>query len=124
MPPYPGEIILRAEDVELNAGRRTVRLRVDNLGDRPIQVGSHTHFFEVNRFLRFDRPRAYGCRLNIAAGTALRFEPGEGREVELVELAGARRAYGMNGLVDGPLDENRGGALKRAADAGFSEPPR
>lgn len=121
---HPGEVILREGDVELNAGRRTVRLRVDNLGDRPIQVGSHTHFFEVNRFLRFDRVQAYGCRLNIPAGTALRFEPGEGREVELVELAGARRAYGMNGLVDGALDENRRRALQRAVDAGFSEPPR
>ncbi|MGH8311297.1 MAG: urease subunit beta [Vicinamibacterales bacterium] len=131
---HPGEWLLGEGEIELNAGRRTVTLRVDNLGDRPIQVGSHTHFFEVNRFLRFDRARAYGCRLNIPAGTALRFEPGEGREVELVELAGARRAYGMSALVDGALDEHRERALERARDAGFmrdrpsrdglGEPPR
>jgi urease beta subunit len=131
---HPGEWLLGDGDIELNAGRRAVTLRVDNLGDRPIQVGSHTHFFEVNRFLRFDRTRAYGCRLNIPAGTALRFEPGEGREVELVELAGARRAYGMSALVDGALDENRERAAERALAAGFiahrpsgdglGEPPR
>ncbi len=121
---HPGEWLLGDGDIELNAGRRTVTVRVDNLGDRPIQVGSHTHFFEVNRFLRFDRARAYGCRLNIPAGTALRFEPGEGREVELVELAGARCAYGMSALVDGALDENRERATERARTAGFLEPPR
>jgi urease beta subunit len=121
---HPGEWILGDGEIELNAGRRTATLRVDNLGDRPIQVGSHTHFFEVNRFLTFDRARAYGHRLNIPAGTALRFEPGEGREVELVELAGARRAYGMNALVNGPLDEDRDRALDRARTAGFLDPPR
>lgn len=115
----PGEYFLGPGEIELNAGRATVCLRVDNLGDRPIQVGSHAHFFEVNRFLRFDRLRAYGHRLNIPAGTAVRFEPGEGREVELVALAGRRRAYGMNGLVMGDLDEQRGGALARARPAGF-----
>ena len=82
----PGEYFLRSEPIELNEGRSRVRLRVDNAGDRPIQVGSHTHFFEVNRFLLFDRASAYGCRLDIPAGTALRFEPGEGREVDLVPL--------------------------------------
>ena len=121
---HPGEWLLHGDDIELNAGKRTVTLRVDNLGDRPIQVGSHTHFFEVNRFLKFDRARAYGCRLNIPAGTALRFEPGEGREVELVELAGARRVYGMNALVNGPLDDDPNHALDRARTAGFLEPPR
>jgi urease beta subunit len=121
---HPGELFLGGGDVELNVGRRPVTLRVDNLGDRPIQVGSHTHFFEVNRFLTFDRARAYGCRLNIPAGTALRFEPGEGREVELVELGGDRKVYGMNALVNGPLDDDRDRVLDRARTAGFLEPPR
>jgi len=116
----PGEYFLRDEPVELNAGRTNVRIRVDNHGDRPIQVGSHTHFFEVNRYLRFDRARAYGCRLDIAAGTALRFEPGEGREVDLVPLGGRRTVFGMNGLVNGPLDSGREAALTRAADRGFT----
>ncbi len=115
----PGEYLLEPGEIELNAGRATARLRVDNLGDRPIQVGSHAHFFEVNRFLRFDRLRAYGHRLNIPAGTAVRFEPGEGREVELVALAGRRWIYGMNGLVMGGLDEQRSAALARARTAGF-----
>jgi urease beta subunit len=115
----PGEYFLRDEPVELNAGRDPVRLRVDNAGDRPIQVGSHTHFFEVNKQLRFDRARAYGCHLNIPAGTALRFEPGEGREIEVVPFAGARRVFGMSGLVSGALDVERERALRRAADRGF-----
>ena len=120
----PGEWILGEGDIELNAGRPRLTLRVDNLGDRPIQVGSHTHFFEVNRFLKFDRRRSYGYRLDIPAGTALRFEPGEGREGILVELAGARHVYGMNALVNGPLDDNRDRALERARTDGFLEPPR
>ena len=99
----PGEYFLEDDEIELNPGKTAIRLRVDNTGDRPIQVGSHTHFFEVNRALSFDREKAYGCRLNIPAGTALRFEPGEGREVELVALAGERKVYGMNGLVMGDL---------------------
>lgn len=116
----PGESFLREGDIELNAGRDAVRIRVDNAGDRPIQVGSHTHFFEVNRFLRFDRALAYGCHLNIPAGTALRFEPGEGREVELVPFGGTRRMFGMSGLVSGALDEERAGALERASRLGFT----
>jgi len=120
----PGELFLRAEAIELNAGRPRVTLRVDNQGDRPIQVGSHTHFFEVNKYLRFDRARAYGCRLDIAAGTALRFEPGEGREVDLVAFAGKRNVFGMNALVNGPLDAGRDAALARAADRGFSGNPK
>ena len=115
----PGEYFVEDGDIEINAGRPTVRLRVDNGGDRPIQVGSHAHFFEVNRALRFDRARAYGFRLNIPAGTAVRFEPGDGRDVELVALAGLRRVYGMNGLVGGALDEQREAALRRARDQGY-----
>jgi urease beta subunit len=101
----PGEYFLESAPIDINTGRTTVRLEVTNRGDRPIQVGSHCHFFEANRWLTFDRPRAYGMRLNIAAGTAVRFEPGDSREVELVALAGARRVIGLNGLVDGRLDD-------------------
>ena len=99
----PGEYVLQDGDVELNAGREPMRLRVSNSGDRPIQVGSHTHFFEVNQALQFDRDKAYGRRLDVPAGTSLRFEPGEARDVSLIPLAGRRRAYGMNALVNGPL---------------------
>ena len=99
----PGEYFLRGDDITLNAGRSPVSLRVENTGDRPIQVGSHTHFFEVNDALRFDRQAAYGRRLNIAAGTSLRFEPGEARDVALIPLAGLRIARGMNARVNGPL---------------------
>jgi urease beta subunit len=100
----PGEYLLQSGDIEINAGRAVEKLRVENTGDRPIQVGSHAHFFEVNRALRFDRDRAYGRRLDIAAGTSLRFEPGEARDVVLVPLAGRRIAYGMSGQVNGPLE--------------------
>ena len=117
----PGEYILREEPIELNAGLPRVRIRIDNHGDRPIQVGSHTHFFEVNRYLRFDRLRAYGHRLDIPAGTALRFEPGEGREVDLVPFTGRRAAFGMSGLVNGPLDSGRDDAIQRARARGFIE---
>jgi urease subunit beta len=99
----PGEYLLQQGDVELNVGRTAAKLRVENTGDRPIQVGSHAHFFEVNRALRFDRERAYGMRLDIAAGTSLRFEPGEARDVIVIPLAGRRVAYGMSGQVNGPL---------------------
>ncbi len=99
----PGELLAAPGEIELNAGRRTVKLTVANSGDRPIQVGSHYHFFETNEALRFDRAAARGYRLNIAAGTAVRFEPGQQREVELVELAGDRIVYGFNGRVMGPL---------------------
>jgi len=100
---HPGEYILNDGDIELNAQRRTARVVVRNTGDRPIQVGSHYHFFEVNRALHFDRRSTYGMRLDIAAGTAIRFEPGDEKEVDLVALAGARRVYGHNGLVNGNL---------------------
>jgi len=115
----PGEYLLDDGDVELNLGRRSLRLQVSNTGDRPIQVGSHTHFFEVNRALRFDRAVAYGFRLNIPAGTAVRFEPGQSREVELVEMGGLRRVYGMSGLVTGELGASLGSAFHRAAEGGF-----
>jgi urease subunit beta len=100
----PGEYVVRAGEIELNAGRPRTRLRVGNSGDRPVQVGSHTHFFEVNPALRFERRQAYGCRLDIAAGTSLRFEPGDERDVTLIPFAGRRVVYGMNALVSGPLD--------------------
>lgn len=100
---HPGEYFLEPGFIELNAGRLPMKVRVENTGDRPIQVGSHTHFFEVNDALRFDRKAAYGRRLDIAAGTSLRFEPGEARDVELIPLAGLRIARGMNARVNGPL---------------------
>jgi urease subunit beta len=103
----PGELLVAPGDIELNAGRRTVRVIVANTGDRPIQVGSHFHFFETNDALRFDRTAVRGYRLNIAAGTAVRFEPGQERQVELVSLAGDRIVYGFNGKVMGRLDASR-----------------
>ena len=99
----PGEYFLKTEPIEANAGRATSRVTVTNRGDRPIQVGSHCHFFEVNRALSFDREASYGTRLNIPAGTAVRFEPGDTKEIELVALGGTRTVYGINGLVNGKL---------------------
>jgi len=99
----PGEYFLGTEPIEADLGRATYRLAVTNRGDRPIQVGSHCHFFEVNRLLDFDRKTAYGMRLNIAAGTAVRFEPGDTKEIDLVALAGTRTVYRINGLVNGKL---------------------
>ena len=99
----PGEYFLGGGDIELNAGRATTRIVVRNKGDRPVQVGSHYHFFEVNSALEFDRAAAYGMRLDIAAGTAMRFEPGEDKEAPLVAFGGARAVYGHNGHVNGPL---------------------
>ena len=92
-----------AGDIELNKGRKTVSVQVTNTGDRPIQVGSHYHFYETNAALKFERKKAYGYRLNIAAGTAVRFEPGQTRTVELVALAGAKKVYGFTGAVMGKL---------------------
>ena len=100
----PGELLAAAGEIELNAGRATLRISVANTGDRPIQVGSHYHFFETNEALSFARAATRGYRLNIAAGTAVRFEPGQQREVELVELAGDRLVYGFNARVMGKLD--------------------
>ena len=99
----PGEYLLNEGEIIVNSGRQTASILVKNTGDRPIQVGSHYHFFEVNRGLKFDRPITRGMRLNIAAGTAVRFEPGEEKEVTLVAFGGARIIYGHNGLVNGPL---------------------
>ena len=99
----PGEIITKPGEIEINTGAHAFTLEVANGGDRPIQVGSHYHFFETNDALTFDRPAARGMRLNIPAGTAVRFEPGQSREVELVELAGLRRVYGFAGRVMGEL---------------------
>jgi len=101
----PGEYFLEQGEIEINAGRRVSRVIVANTGDRPIQVGSHFHFYEVNRALEFDRYVAYGMRLAIPAGTSVRFEPGETKEASLVEFAGARAVWGHNGLVNGPLKE-------------------
>ncbi|MEN9938711.1 MAG: hypothetical protein RLZZ387_5290 [Chloroflexota bacterium] len=114
--------ILRDEPVEINAGRRTTTVTVSNTGDRPIQVGSHYHFFEVNRALSFDRAAALGMRLNLPAGLSARFEPGDTREVELVELGGLRRAVGFAGLVNGSTATDGGvrAALRRAREQGFN----
>ena len=101
----PGEYFLLPDPVEINAGRAACRIAVANTGDRPIQVGSHCHFFEVNRWLSFDRAAAYGMRLDVAAGTAVRFEPGDTREVALVALGGTREVRGLNALVEGRLDD-------------------
>ena len=100
----PGEIITQPGDIELNAGRDTVTVSVANTGDRPIQVGSHFHFYEVNSALQFDREVTKGMRLNIPAGTAVRFEPGDEKDVELVAYGGSRTIYGFNALVEGKLD--------------------
>ena len=108
-------------DIEINAGRRTAEVVVANTGDRPIQVGSHAHFFEVNKALHFDRPEAFGMRLDIPAGTAVRFEPGDTMTVGLVEFGGAGRPTGMSALVDGVAtnDAVRAQAMNRARDLGF-----
>lgn len=99
----PGEMQIQAGEIELNQGRPLMTVKVENTGDRPIQVGSHFHFYEVNRALQFDREATKGMRLNIPAGTAIRFEPGDDREVELVAIGGRREIYGFNGLVNGQL---------------------
>ena len=100
----PGEMIVQLGEIELNVGRPIIRLQVANTGDRPIQVGSHFHFYEVNEALEFDTEQARGMRLDIPAGTAVRFEPGDEREVTLVPLAGSRQVYGFNGRINGQLD--------------------
>ena len=116
----PGEIITVAGEIELNAGRPSVTLAVANTGDRPIQVGSHYHFFETNAALAFERAKARGMRLDIPAGTAVRFEPGQTREVRLVAYGGARKVFGFQGKVNGALDGNAKG--KPPAGKGAKQP--
>jgi urease beta subunit len=117
----PGEVILGQGDIVVFNGRQIIEIVVANIGDRPIQVGSHCHFFEANRALRFDREKAYGYRLQVPAGTAVRFEPGEDKRVTLVSVGGNRVAYGINGLVNGRLDDAsvKAKALAAAREQGF-----
>ena len=116
----PGEYILQPDDIIANAGRATASVVVVNTGDRPVQIGSHFHFFEVNRQLQFNRSAAYGMRLNIPAGTAVRFEPGEEKEVQLVAFGGTRQVYGFNNLVNGEVSEaNKDQALQNALTGQF-----
>lgn len=126
-----GGVVLKSDPIDYNVTRRTVRLKVRNTGDRPIQIGSHFHFFEVNRYMEFDRPKAFGYHLNIPATTAVRFEPGEEKEVELVTFAGKNRVIGFNGLVNGfagledtpsfyPKNKE---ALRRMSEYGFKSAP-
>lgn len=119
----PGEYLFDGPPLELNAGRDTVPLQVNNTGDRPVQIGSHYHFFEVNRAVVFDREKAYGMRLDLPAGTAVRIEPGEIKTVQLVALGGKREVYGGSGLVDGSLDDAgvRKKSVKRLRKAGFGD---
>ena len=117
----PGEVIPNEGTVTLNDGRKTTEVYVGNTGDRPVQVGSHFHFFEVNAALKFDRKTAFGMRLNVPAGTAVRFEPGDKQTVELVSIGGKRRAYGMNGLVNGSVDGDSSAALERMQTGGFDD---
>lgn len=117
----PGEIVAGEGTVTLNEGRETAEVTVGNTGDRPVQVGSHFHFFEANAALEFDRTAAYGMRLNIPAGTAIRFEPGDEQTVDLVAIGGKRVAHGMNGMVNGSVDGDPGEALERLRAAGFGD---
>ena len=121
-PIIPGQLLFASGDIELNAGRPKKEVKIANTGDRPIQVGSHCHFFEANRALTFDREQAFGFRLDIPAGTAVRFEPGEEKKVTLVALAGRRLAHGINALTNGSLDDPqvKTKALAKAVELGFS----
>ncbi|HZO31815.1 MAG TPA: urease subunit beta [Chloroflexota bacterium] len=116
----PGEVLVGEEPIRANVGRRTVTIQATNTSVWPVHVGSHFHFFEVNRRLRFDRAAAFGMHLDILAGATVRWEPGQTREVRLVEYVGRREVYGNNGLVEGPLTEaNKAAALARARERGF-----
>lgn len=121
----PGEYLIDGDDLELNAKRLVVTIQVNNSGDRPIQVGSHYHFFEVNKALVFDRVKAYGMRLDLPSGNSVRFEPGDTKEVRLVPYSGHREVYGFNGLVMGRLDDpyTREVSLKRCQDQGYGHKP-
>jgi urease beta subunit len=117
----PGELIVNEGEITCNEGHSVISLKVINTGDRPVQVGSHSHFFGINRQMLFDRPEAFGLRLNIPAGTSVRFEPGEEKEVELTTLAGAQRVFGLNNLVDGDTksDESKQAAVERMKNENF-----
>ena len=115
----PGEYFISDEPVVANRGRKTAKITVSNTGDRPVQVGSHAHFFEVNKALLFPRIRAYGYHLNIPAGTSMRFEPGETKQVELVEYGGRKTVYGFSGLVNGRLASKKASAIAKAKERGF-----
>jgi len=121
-PTMPGEIIPDEGEIELNAGRRKEQLDVTNTGDRPVQIGSHFHFFEANKALDFDRAKAFGMRLDVPAGTAVRFEPGQGKTVNLVALGGTKQVGGLNALTEGgtTTDAERDAALQKARAKGFS----
>ena len=113
----PGEYILAEGNIECNVGRPVIKIVVVNTGDRPVQVGSHFHFFEVNKQMEFDREKAFGLRLNIASGTAVRFEPGEEKEIELVPFGGNRKVYGFNKLTNGETESDK--AMMRMTEQGF-----
>jgi len=121
----PGEYFFDGDDLELNAGRPVVTLKVNNTGDRPVQIGAHYHFFEVNRALVFDRAKAYGMRPDLPSGTSIRFEPGEVKEVNLIPYGGRRVVYGFNALVSGRLDDpyTRKTSLQRCKDQGYGHSP-
>lgn len=121
----PGEYFVQPGELEGNAGRSSIQVEVINTGDRPVQVGSHFHFFEVNRQMSFNRLKAFGCRLDIPAGTAIRFEPGERKSVNLVRYNGAGEVHGFSGLVSGSIhgEEAAGQALERAIQQGFKTEP-
>ncbi len=121
----PGEYFLDGPDLELNPGREVVTIKVNNTGDRPIQIGAHYHFFETNKALVFDRVKAYGMRLDLPSGTSARFEPGDSREVRLIPYAGRRVVHGFNGLVKGRLDDpyTRQTSLERCVAQGYGHKP-